>query len=164
MKPGSVTRAIIGSFEDIGKSIVEETVKVPTQVVDTALESMGMSSAKKIGQSRSNAFQVAYGEGKPRDPNSPLEKIATSTDDQTKQIIARAALAQLSGRRQATEEPSIFEIKNREEKVTEDTTIEQIKKAQASILPKTGSKRPPGDFYGARAKQTATERKIKGAD
>lgn len=159
MKPGGVARQIIGSFEDIGKSIAEETGKIPSQVVDTALESLGVS-----GNKQQSHQMVKFGEGKPADPNSSLGKLAKTSEEGEKRIIARAALKELSGIKNEREEPSVYEAKLQEDAEKEEQKRQSAILAAQSVLPKTGSHKKPGDLYGVSAKRAKTERKLAGAD
>lgn len=162
MKPGGVTHQIIGSFEDIGKSIAEEATKVPGQVVDTAIESLGMSGGKKQQAQQQKSLMV--GEGKPRDPNSPLEKIGKVSEKSIKKLIARSALEELSGAKQRKEEPSVYDQKIQEEAAKKEKEKETIAVSQAQALQPTGAKRQKGDLYGVSAKRAKAERKLVGVD
>ena len=42
-----VVKQIIGSFEEIGKDVVREVAKAPTDIAGKALESLGTSSGQK---------------------------------------------------------------------------------------------------------------------
>ncbi len=46
----SVTRQIIGSFEEIGQEVARQTTTVPKDIAGKALESLGVAAGQKQGQ------------------------------------------------------------------------------------------------------------------
>jgi len=124
---------------------------VPKDIAGKALESLGTGSKKTQG----TATQTPTEGG--AKSTSAWNQIDRETDKKIKRQMARRALEDLlggAGRKQ--KEPSIWERLQMEndQKKKEDTTQ---KAAAAQQLQMPTSKRPRGDLYGAKAKQTATE-------
>ncbi|MCL4200491.1 hypothetical protein KJZ67_04115 [Patescibacteria group bacterium] len=151
---GSVLQQIGESFEDIGKDIARETVQAPKDIVGTALESLGVSSGQK-----KNPKQAAA------DPQSGQENApaAPGPSDEVKRAIARAALRELSGQSQP-KELSVWEKIQKEEEQKKEMEKKQKEQARKQALPQPASKRPRGDLYGKKAKQTSMENKSKRQD
>lgn len=148
-----VTHQVIGSFEDIGKDIVQEVAKVPKDIAGKALESLGTNSGKRQGQQGSTAApSYTTKEG-------PLDQLDKTKDYHVKQTIARAALEQLAGRKPKQKEPSVWEKLQMEAEQKKKAATQQQSYAAASLLPQTAAKRPRGDLFGTKAKQTSAERK-----
>ena len=154
-------RQIIGSFEDIGKDIIRETVNVPKDIAGKALESMGTSSGKKSQTpppkpTEKNAAELlGLGSSKQK---TPVDKVVESADPNIKQSIARAALEYLAGADRPKQQPQdIFEKQKKEDQQKKDAQDEQKIAAQAAELPKVSTKRGRGDLFGINAKKTAME-------
>lgn len=154
--PGSILNQIGESFEQIGKDVARETVQAPKDLVGTALESLGVSSGSKKPKASASANQQPGEEAAPGvAPAGP--------SDEVKRAIARAALEELSGKSRP-KELSVWEKLQKEEEQKKE--MEKKQKAQASkqALPQGTSKRPRGDLYGKKAKQTNMENKAKRQD
>lgn len=147
----TVGGGIISELGELGKKIGSEAAKVPGDIAGKALESLGTSGGKKTQA----ATPQTSGEG--AKGNSAWDKIDAETDRKIKRQMARRALEDLSaGTGKKQKEPSIWErlqMEN-EQKKKEDTAT---KVAAAQQLQMPTSKRPRGDLYGTKAKQTATE-------
>jgi hypothetical protein len=136
---------IIGEISEIGKQVGGEAVKVPKDIAGIALESLGATSGKKQGN------QITK-------PNTAWEQIDTEPDKKIKRQMARRALEELTkGALQRPKEPSIWERLQMEadQKKKEDIASQVVAAKQHLNVPT--SKRPKGDLYGTKAKQTATE-------
>ncbi len=123
---------ILGSFEDIGKDIVSETAKVPTDIGGKILESLtGTTSAQG---------QQTQQQQKPEEA-----KINKS--------IARAALAQLATPKQ--QEPTPYEQREKEQEQKKEMDKKQKEKIAMQELPKMSSKKRRGDLYGIQGKSSS---------
>ncbi len=149
VNPNSVLGQIGESFETIAKDVVGEVKQVPKDMVGTALESVGLSTGgkKKPKQHVSNAQEPGV-EGQPQTPPGPSEDI--------KRAIARAALEELSGKKPAQKEPSVWEKLQQEEEQKKEQKKQKAQAAKAQ-LPAAAPKRKRGDLYGMKAKKTAAE-------
>ncbi len=142
-----ISRQIFGSFEDIGKDIVHETVQVPKDIAGAALESLGASSGKKT----TNTGQTQTSQT--GNQKSPLSQLEQTSDEAIKKSIARAALAQLAGQKQEAE-PSIWDQKLRED--AQKKQIEEQKKKEAlGALPAIKGKPKRGNLYGVKQKASS---------
>jgi hypothetical protein len=148
--PG-LPNTIIGSFEDIGKSIVSETAKIPKDIAGKALESLGTVS--KTQPTTPQPVASAEQENRPKDS---WDDIDTQKNTSVKKTIAREALSALAARRKPQEQ-SVWE---RLQKEQEQKKMEQQKAANtaaAQVLPNIRGKRPAGDLYGLKAKRQGSE-------
>lgn len=138
----SIPRQIIGSFEDIGKDVLKQTVQLPQDIVGKAIESIGTSSSGK------QVKQVQQSQG-------ALGQLEQTKDEKTKKAIARSALEQLAGKPKP-KEPSVWEKIQQE--VEQKKQQQQQSKQQSSqqLQPQKG-KRPRGDLYGMKAKKASAE-------
>jgi len=136
--PGSILGQIGESFEQIGSDVVKQTVQVPKDIAQAATESLGLSSSKKNPQQK-----------------QPKTEEEQKTQEE-KQAVARAALEELSGKKQQ-KEPTVWEkLQQEEAQKTEQKKQQKIAASKAS-LPQVSSKRKRGDLYGVKAKKTAAE-------
>lgn len=148
---------MIGAFTDelgdLGKHIIREAVAVPKDVAGKAMESLGVSSGKKP-QSQTDS-------GNPKDSRNveprPFDAMKDAKDQQSKQAIARAALAQLAGGGQKQKEPGIWERQQQEAEQKKEQARQQQKQAAAQQLSPVQSKRKRGDLYGMKAKKNTAE-------
>lgn len=151
---------IIGSFTDelgeLGKQIVKETVKVPKDIAGKALESLGASSGQKPGQS-SGAGSRSAGQDQKAGEKGPLDQLGAVKEQQAKQTIARAALAQLAGGAPKQKEPTVWEKIQAEAEQKKELSKQQQQQTAARALPVIKSKRPRGDLYGLKAKKAGAE-------
>lgn len=147
-----VTRQIIGSFEDIGKDIVGEVAKVPKDVAGKALESLGTGGTKPGQQTSTANISDTSKEG-------PVAQLDEMKDTRAKQAIARAALIQFAGEKPKTKEPSVWEKIQKETEQNKQRATQQQSQAVKSQLPQVAARRPRGDLFGTKAKQTSAERK-----
>lgn len=146
-----VSRQIIGSFEDIGKDIVREAIKVPKDIAGKALESLGTSSGKTQGQQTPQAVTA----DKPKE--GPLAELDQAKDTKVKEAIARRALEELSGVKPKQKEPSVWERIQMEVEQKKQQQAQQTVAAAQSALPPATSKRKRGDLYGMKAKKNPAE-------
>lgn len=156
--PGSILNQIGESFETITKDVARETVQAPKDIVGTALESLGVSSGKKPKQSAQSGTQQNDLTGTP-ESSSPV----SSPTEEVKRAIARAALQELSGKSRPRE-MSVWEKLQKEEEQKKEMEKKQKEQAAKQSLPQPASKRPRGDLYGKKAKQTTMENKSKRQD
>jgi len=149
--PDSVGGQIISELGQLAKDVGKQTAKVPVDIAGKALESLGTSSAK--GQ-QSATIPKTSGEGKPK---NAWEAIDLEKDEKIKRQMARKALEDLlSGAARRPKEPSIWErLQMEQDQKKKEAQAQQA--AAAQQLPVPASKRPRGDLYGTKAKQTATE-------
>lgn len=151
---------IIGSFTDelgeLGKQIVRETVKVPKDIAGKALESLGASSGTKQGQRNPPAGGQVQQDQKTGE-KGPLDQLGAVKEQQAKQAIARAALAQLAGVTPKQKEPSVWEKIQAEAEQKKELSKQQQQQTAARALPIIKSKRPRGDLYGLKAKKAGSE-------
>lgn len=149
----SVTKQIIGSFEDIGKDVVHEVAKVPGDIAGKALESLGATSGKtQQGQTVSTATDAV----KPKEKTS-WETFDEARDEKAKRAIARAALEALLKRTAKPKEPSVWEKIQTEVEQKKQMQKQQQMQTAGQQLPKTSTKRPRGDLYGVGAKRLGSE-------
>ena len=140
---------IIGSFEDIGKDIVWETASVPKDIAGKIIESLGGGSSGKKQQTTQTVTPV--GEGQKED--GPLGTFNATNDEQTKRVIARAALEQLAGKHQAETSDTVHQEQQKEEMMKKEQQ-KQAAKVQSMELPRMTSKKRRGDLYGVKGKQS----------
>jgi len=154
---GSILQQIGESFETIAKDVARETVQAPKDIVGTALESLGASSGQKKPKQQSAASA-----GSPSQESTQGEA-QTGPSDEAKRAIARAALEELSGKSRP-KEMSVWEKLQKEEEQKKEMEKKQQAEAAKKSLPQSSSKRPRGDLYGKKAKQTNIENKGKRQD
>jgi len=153
-QPGSILGQISEEFEQIGKQVVQEVVKVPKDVAGKALESLGASSGKKPGTTTTQNTQAGTSGEK-----TPLQQLTEAKEQQTKKAIARSALEQIAGVKPKQKEPTVWEKMQMETEQKKEMAAKQAKQAQTQSLPQATSKRKRGDLYGTQAKKTSTENK-----
>jgi hypothetical protein len=142
---GTIPGQIIGELSEIGKQVGGEVTQIPKDIAGIALESLGAKSSK--------ARPVQPGKS-----NTAWDQIDVEPDKKIKRTMARRALEELvQGSAKRPKEPSIWERLQMEadEKKKQETQSKQATASQQLNVP--ASKRPRGDLYGAKAKQTATE-------
>ena len=150
----NVPGQIISELGEIGKKVGGEVAKIPKDIAGKALESLGASTKTPGGtvKAQTNSPDVA--------PKTAWDKIAVEKDQKVRRAIARKALEDLVGGAVAKpREPSIWERLQMEQEQKKNLQQQQQAAATASQLPQTGSKRPPGDLFGVKAKKTAAENK-----
>ena len=147
-------RQVIGSFEDIGKDIVREVTKLPTDIAGKALESLGTASSGQQGQKQGN--MVFTGQSDATKPKDNWDSIDGVKDQKIKQAIARDALASLI-HRPKQKEPSVWEKLQMDAEKKKELQNQQQVQAHAQQLPVSNSKRPRGDLYGLKAKRNPGE-------
>jgi hypothetical protein len=150
-----VAKQIIGSFEDIGKSVFEEAAKVPVDITGKALESLGVSGGKKVTAQAAAPKSAPAGSESVKTPDG-WDKIDGQKDLQIKQAVARSALMALSDRGKP-KEMSVWERLQKEAEQKKDQEKIQEAVASKSQIPQTGSKRSRGDLYGMKAKKNPGE-------
>lgn len=145
-------RQIIGSFEDIGKDVIREVAKVPKDIGQAAIESLGTKSGNsQTGSQATNS--IAQG-----DPGSAMEQISSGgTSQQAKQAIARAALQEISGVKPKPKEPGVWDKQQKEAQEKEQLKTLQAQKAAATTLVQPSAHRPKGDLYGIKANRHGSE-------
>ena len=147
-----VAKQIIGSFEDLGKEIVRETVKAPVDIAGAILEggSRTKSSGKTSQQKQSSAALNP-------DKNSSLGKFEKSDDVAVKRQIARAALEQLS--QKPKQELTDWEKKKKDEETKKNAEKERLE-AENKQLKSGTQKQRRGNLYGVKQKQSPTEKMV----
>ncbi len=152
-QPGTMIGAFTDELGELGKNIVREAVAVPKDIAGKAMESLGVSSGKKQQQQTNS--------GNPKDSRNlekgPLDPMKAAKDQQAKQAVARAALAQLAGGTQRQKEPTVWERQVQEAEQKKELAKQQQKQASAQQLAPVSSKRKRGDLYGMKAKKNTTE-------
>lgn len=131
----NVAKQIIGSFEDIGRDIARESVKVPGDIVGKALESLGTSSQKT--------------------PNTPTSPTPQKPEREEKKLPPREWLAELAGKNKQRE-PTVQErfAREKQEKEEKDAKNNVIEQKMAPIT--TGSsKQKRGNLYGVKQKASS---------
>jgi hypothetical protein len=146
-----VIKQVIDSFEDIGKDVVQEVAKVPTEIAGKALESLGASSQKPKQQGNQTA-----------QPQGALQQIEQTSDQKIKRAIARDALAQLAGN-QKQKEPTVQERIAQEEAAKKEALKKQ-QATQMAPLAAVSSKPKRGNLYAKKQKSTAVENKASRQD
>lgn len=153
--PGSMIGAFTDELGDLGKHIIREAVAVPKDLAGKAMESLGVSSGKQQGQ-KQQQVQLSQNDQKAGE-KGPLDAMKTAKDQQVKQAIARAALAQLAGGAQKQKEPTVWEKQQQEAEQKKELAKQQQKQTAAQQLSPVQSKRKRGDLYGMKAKKNTTE-------
>jgi len=146
-------KQIIGSFEDIGKDIIHEVAKLPTDIAGKAMESMGTLGGQK-GQQQTK--QVLTGQADATRPKDQWDQIDNTKDQKIKQATAREALAALINRPKQ-KEPTVWEKLQMEAKEKKEFQAKQQAQQSQMQLPKIASKRSRGDLYGLKAKRSSAE-------
>jgi len=142
MAPPKIHRPIIGSFEDIGKDVVSEAVKAPTDIAEKILESLTGTTGAKGQQGKQQ-----------QKPDGALGKMEETKDQKVKKSIARSALQQLATPNKQ-EQPE-YEQKKKEEEQRKEMEKKQKEKIAAQELPKMSSKKRRGDLYGIQGKSSS---------
>lgn len=151
-KSGTIIGQITEELGELGKTVVGEAAKAPSDIAGKALESMGSSSWKKQGH---QAIRCTPGESKSLGALGHLE---TTDDENVKNAIARAALEELAGlRKTKPKEPSVWERIQKEEGEKKELAAQKAKAAAYQKLPQGGSMRPKGDLYGIKVKRGSAE-------
>jgi len=150
MAPPKVRPPMIGSFEDIGKDVVRQTVQAPVDIAGKVLESLTGGSSIK-GQKQPHL--ATGGESQSKKPDGALGAMENTKDVNVKKAIARAALEQLAGHPEQ-KQPSIFEEKQKEADEKRKAELLQEKKAAFEQMPKMSSKKRRGDLYGIKGKSS----------
>lgn len=145
---------ILGELGELGKQVGTEVVKAPTDIVGSALESLGGTSGKK---QQSGAATVATPGSEKPVSTGPWQEIDTLKDKHAKEAIARAALAQIAGNKPKAKELSVWERMQKE-----DQEKKELAKKQGPPMPKIASPtsaKGKGDLFGVKAKQAQAEKK-----
>ncbi|HUD18989.1 MAG TPA: hypothetical protein VMR81_00900 [Patescibacteria group bacterium] len=152
---GNIGGSIISELGQIGKQIGTEVAKVPKDIAGKALESLGTSSSKN---SKGQTVVTSGTPGEGGKPATAWEQIDGENDQAVKRHMARRALEELtSGAIAKKKEPSIWERLQQEQEQKKNVLAQNQAQQSAQSLPMATSKRPRGDLYGKKAKQTATE-------
>jgi hypothetical protein len=149
----NLPKQIIGSFEDIGKDIISETVKVPTEIVGKALESLGMASSN---QTKTNAKSQATNNSAEPKSKDNWDHIDAVDNKAVKTAISRAALEALVARK-GQKELSVRERNDQEEAQKKQAENKANAENAAKELPKMSFHAKPGNLYGMKAKKSPTE-------
>ncbi len=149
MAPPKVRPPMLGSFEDIGKDVVKQTVQAPVDIAGKVLESLTGGSSVK-GQKQAQQIST---ESHTQKPDGALGQMEETNDIKVKKAIARAALEQLAGHTEQ-KPSSVFEEKKKEEQQKKQAEEEQAKKAALAEVPKMSSKKRRGDLYGIKGKSS----------
>ena len=148
---GGVGSQIISELGQIGKQIGTEVAKVPGDIAGKALESLGTSSGKKPGSTLPPSSMTEGSQS-----STVWSQIDSEKDQQVRKRMARRALEEFSRGGSRRKEPSIWErLQQEQDQKKKEQQAQQ--QAQGQQLRPVASKRPAGDLYGKKAKQTATE-------
>ena len=146
----NVAKQIIGSFEDIGKDIVREAVKVPKDIAGKALESLGTSSQK--GSKGNTSVTTPSGV---KGQEGAISKLDQTKDAKSRQAIAREALAQIAGNRKQRE-PTVQERLEREKYEKNEKEAKQAAVSQKMApLAQVSTKAKRGNLYGVKQKTSS---------
>jgi len=148
--PG-IGQGIIGSFESIGKDIVQEAAKVPVDVAGAALETLGSGGGGQKKSATTTTPVVSPDGSSPKD--TPLDQLNTATSTETKRAIARSALEQLAGKAKSGE-PSIWEKLQKEDAEKKDKQKAQDQQ-QSMVLNPIKGKAKRGNLYGIKQKSSS---------
>ncbi len=127
-------KQIIGSFEDIGKDIVREAAKVPTDIAGKALESLGTKS------------------------NNPkqTQKQQNNLNEPSKPVPPREWLAELAGKNKKQPESTVQERLEKEKQEKNEKEQKQAAVVQKMAPIVTGSSKPKrGNLYGIKQKSSS---------
>jgi hypothetical protein len=125
-----VAKQIIGSFEDIGRDIARESVKVPGDIVGKALESLGTTSKKTQNT-----------------PNSP--KMPKQESGEKKYVPPREWLAELAGKNKQRE-PTVQERFAQEKQVKQEQEAKKNATEQKMApLARVSTKAKRGNLFGS---------------
>lgn len=152
VSPGSIVGAIAEELGETAKQVVKQTVQVPKDVGQTALESLGGSQGKTQGQTGSPKTTAVKA---PRE-RTPLDDFQSATDARTKKEIARHALAYLAGETKQ-KEPTVWEKQQRENAQKKELTQEQKEVARRTQLHPVSTKPKRGNLFGVTQKKAGTE-------
>jgi hypothetical protein len=141
---------ILGSFEDIGEQVKTELTQLPGDILGQALETVGIHTGTKKQAVPNNNPQA-------HDDASALAQIEKQQSSQAKQMIARAALEELTRPRQQAKEKSIWEQIQEEEEQKKQMEKERQQMAQPVQLPSSGQRKVPGIKSSVKAKQQGSE-------
>ena len=148
----NVAKQIIGSFEDIGKDVVREAVKVPKDIAGKALESLGTSGKK--GQQGNPVYTGQADAGK--QPGGALGQLDQTPDTRARQQVAREALAQIAGNPKKQKEPTVQEKLEREKQEKKEKEAKQASSAQKMApLNQVSTKAKRGNLYGIKQKASS---------
>ena len=150
---GTLPGQILSELGEIAKQTGTEAAKVPSDVVGSALESLGGSS--NTGQTRVSKSQPeTHNPETPRE-KTPLETFQLTQDETLKRTIAREALKQLAGRYGGQPGPTVQERLAAAAQEEEEKKLEQIATA-AQMAPLTAPRgKRRGDLFGIRGKQSS---------
>jgi hypothetical protein len=144
---GNIPGQIIGELSEIGKQVGGEVAQIPKDIAGIAMESLGAKGSSKT-----------QSQAQPGKPNTAWEQIDVEQDKNIKRQMARRALEELTkGAARRPKEPSIWERLQMEADEKKKQEVQAQQTAAKQQLSTPTSKRPRGDLYGAKAKQTATE-------
>lgn len=138
------------SFEQIGKDVAREVVQAPKDIVNNAMESLGVGGGKKSQKTQTKPTIPVP------EPGSQAEADAQQAME-IKKAIARSALQELAGGSQKQKEPTVWEKLKQEEEQKKEMKKKQAEANKKASLPQVSSKRKRGDLYGMKAKKSSTE-------
>lgn len=145
-------KQIIGSFEDIGKNVAEQTVSVPKDIAGKAIESLGNVGGQKPGQTVSAPTE----EQNANKPSTPLDEIEMQKDKKNKQAIARSALQYLAKKPQERE-LGVYERLEKEKQEQKELQKKQEEEAKKMELKPVETKQRRGSLPGLVKKQAGSE-------
>jgi hypothetical protein len=143
--PGSIIGAITEELGETAKQVVKQTVQVPKDVGQTALESLG---TPKSGSQSAKAQQ--------KKSATPVDEFSAATDPRTRREMARNALAYLAGR-QGQNEPTVWEQKQKEEEQKKEAEQKQKEQMKKDMLPAISTKPKRGNLFGVTKKKAGIE-------
>lgn len=143
--PGSIIGAITEELGETAKQVVRETVKVPKDVGQAALESLG--GVKTTGQSGTTQQKKTI---------TPVDEFQTAADPRTRREMARNALAYLAGG-EKSKEPSVWEQHEKESEQKKGFAKEQKEQTRKNTLPLITTKPRRGNLFGVTKQKAGTE-------
>lgn len=150
--PGSIVGAIAEELGETAKQVVKQTVQVPKDVGQTALESLGGFQGKTQGATGSPKAAVVKTPGE----RTPLDDFQSATDARTKKEIARHALAYLAGETKQ-KEPTVWEKQQHDTAQKQQVEKEQKEVARRTQLHPVSTKPKRGNLFGVTQKKAGTE-------
>ncbi len=148
-----IPKPILGSFEDIGESVVSQLKQIPKDVGQAALESVGLNTG---GGKKGNTAAVHPVPGATSGEQSHWQQMDAMKSDGEKRAVARKALEELL-KSSPPKEQSIWETLQQEEEQKKAMQEEQQKKSAPVQLPSSGARKVPGLKNSIKAKQQGSE-------
>lgn len=144
--PASVIGAITEELGETAKRVVTQTVQVPKDVGQAALESLGGVRASAQGGKTQQQKKTA----------TPVDEFQASVDPRTRREMARNALAYLAGDAKS-KEPTVWEQQQKEAEQKKDFAKEQKAVTRRTELRPISTKPKRGNLFGVTKQRAGTE-------